>query len=90
MSAAGETIRMRYNHIRQFAWLEFHEGIWHLITDLKAKTGQAGRNWIDKQAALAELQQEGWIVADKYPNPLSKKLDLGIEPRVYGLMRTIH
>ncbi len=74
----------------QYAWLELHEGLWHLITDLKAKPSQASRNWPDKDVAMAELGEEGWRISDPYQNKLSKRLGLDQRLQGWGLIRTVH
>ena len=74
----------------QFAWLELYEGVWYLLTDLMAKPGQAGRKWPDLNAAISELTQDGWNVADSYQNEISKKLGLDQNIRGFGLIRIVH
>jgi hypothetical protein len=65
----------------QYAWLDFYGGIWHLITD---KPKERVRKWVNREAALAELREEGWTIEGPHPK----------RPRGrfygYGLMRTVH
>jgi hypothetical protein len=75
---------------RQFAWLEFNDGRWHLLADVREKPSPENRKWSDGDAALAELNDEGWIVSGSYPNELSDRLGLGNKFHGYGLMRTVH
>jgi|WetSurMetagenome_2_1015567.scaffolds.fasta_scaffold117438_3 hypothetical protein len=76
--------------MRQYAWLEIHKGIWYMVTDIASPSTSSGRMWIDKETAITELTEEGWIISGKYPNQLSRQLHLGNKYRGYGLMRTIH
>ena len=76
--------------MRQFAWLELYRGMWYLLTDVASETASASRKWIDKDAALTELEEEDWIISGPYPNQLSKKLNLGNKYKGYGQIRTIH
>ena len=76
--------------MRQYAWLELNDRIWYLITDIAADTLNASRAWIGRDAAIADLEEEGWIVVGQYPNQLSEKLRLGNKYRGYALTRTIH
>jgi hypothetical protein len=74
----------------QYAWLEFSEGRWYLLADVREKPSPESRNWPDTDSALAELNEEGWIISGYYPNELSERLNLGNTYQGYGLMRTIH
>jgi hypothetical protein len=74
----------------QYAWLEFNGGRWHLLTDVRKKPCLKNRNWPDTDAALTELEAEGWIIFGYYPNELSERLGLGNKCQGYGLRRTIH
>jgi hypothetical protein len=76
--------------MRQYAWLELNEGRWHLLTDVREKPCLENRNWPDTDAALTELEAEGWIISGYYPNERSERLGLGNKYQGYGLMRTIH
>jgi hypothetical protein len=74
----------------QLAWLEFNDGRWHLIADVRADPSPENRIWSNEDGALAELKEEGWIVSGCYPNELSDKLGLGDKFHGYGLMRTVY
>lgn len=88
----GETILLTDENsmMRQYAWPEFNEGRWHLLTDVCEKSCLENRNWPDTDAALTELEAEGLIISGYYPNELSERLGLGNTYQGYGLMRTIH
>ena len=74
----------------QWAWLELHEGTWHLLTGVKQHCVEASQKWADEDAALADLLEDGWKIAGVYPNELSDKLKLGRNPQGYSLIRTVH
>lgn len=74
----------------QYAWLELYRGKWYLVTGVKDEPVQAGRNWIDKEKAFAELSDEGWKITGPYPNGISIKLDLRKQFYGYSLIRTVH
>jgi hypothetical protein len=76
--------------MREYAWLELYKGMWHLITDLRAKPGMSGRNWPNVDAAIAELGEEGWKVSESYQNRLAEKLDLTKKVQGFALKRTIN
>ncbi len=50
--------------MNRYAWLEFNEGTWHLLTD---NPGNPSRRWADKTAALSELAKEGWNISGPFP-----------------------
>ena len=60
--------------MHQYAWLELHEGMWHLLTDVRSKHNEVSRKWVDKDIAITELMQEGWTITGPYRNWLSIKL----------------
>jgi len=39
------------------------QGMWYLLTDIKAECAKASRKWDDKHSALKELGEEGWKVS---------------------------
>ncbi len=56
--------------MQTYAWLEFHQGAWHLLTHLFADPEYATRSWSDGKEALQELAAEGWILLRPYQNAL--------------------
>jgi hypothetical protein len=72
--------------MHQFAWLELFGGNWLLLND---NSKYPARSWVDKYAALAELEEEGWTIA----GPFRKRLSM-TKPRHrscgYAMMRTVH
>jgi hypothetical protein len=76
--------------LHRYAWLEHENGRWHFLTSLFADPAESTRRWSDKQQALAELINEGWVVVRSYPEPLSTKRRSENRLYGYGLMRTIH
>ena len=74
----------------QWAWLEFHEGNWHLLTDVTHDHSQASHKWSDENTALDELAAEGWKIAGEYPNRVSDMLGIRQVCQGYGLIRTVH
>jgi hypothetical protein len=74
----------------QYPWLEFNEGRWRLISDVRVMPTPENRKWSDKDAVLAELYEEGWVITGPYPNEFSDKLGLENKFHGYELMRTIH
>jgi hypothetical protein len=73
--------------MRQYAWLDFYRGKWHLLT---GEHTDPVRIWVEKQAALSALAEEGCEISGPYPKrfPIKKK------PRErfygYGSMRVVH
>jgi hypothetical protein len=53
--------------MHQYAWLELHEGMWHLLTDVRSKHNEVSRKWVDKDIAITELIQDGWSITGPYP-----------------------
>ncbi len=51
----------------RYAWLEFHEGRWLLLTDNENEPAGAARMWTDEGTALAALADEEWAVSGPYP-----------------------
>lgn len=49
----------------QYAWLDCDEGTWILMTNIP---NDSVRQWIDKDLALKELRDEGWIISGPYPD----------------------
>jgi len=66
----------------QFAWLDHYGERWLL---LNGNLRYPARSWTDKNAALAELRQEGWTM-----KPLVKRRSLKSRIFGYAMMRTVH
>ena len=75
--------------MQRYAWLEFHDSMWHLLADLSADPGESARRWVDRQDALYELMSEGWTMISKHPSGLTSR-ETGEEVYVYGLGRMAH
>ena len=76
--------------MRQFSWLELHEGKWHLITKIGNGPSVCDRSWSDRDSAILELSFEGWEISYTYRNPIFKMRDLNQRIQRYSLRRTIH
>lgn len=74
----------------RYAWLEFHRGIWLLLTDEEKVPATGDRKWMDKDAALSDLAAEGWMISGPFPR--RQKVRNDSRRRFYGfaLIRTIH
>jgi hypothetical protein len=80
----GVEVPMRY------AWLEFHRGLWLLLTDDEKVPAKAARGWMDKETALAELTGEGWTISGPYPKRQRTYADSKQGFYGFPLTRTIH
>ncbi len=73
--------------MRQYAWLEFHGGCWHLVT---GKTHDHDRKWANRHLALLELTAEGWVVDGLHGKQPTIEHDSNRHFYGYGLKRTVH
>jgi hypothetical protein len=48
----------------QYSWLDFAFGVWDIVTE---NDHDPVRHWMDKQTALVELREEGWILIGPSP-----------------------
>jgi hypothetical protein len=71
--------------MHQFAWLERFEGTWLLLNHNEK---YPARTWMDKNAAIAELSEEGWTIKPLRKRALLK--DSGKKICGYAMMRKIH
>jgi hypothetical protein len=69
--------------MHQYAWLDFYRGKWHLVT---GKQTDPVWIWIDRQAALDTLVEEGWEVSGPYPKRFPVKTKA--RERLYGYAAT--
>jgi hypothetical protein len=72
--------------MRQYAWLDFHGGCWHLVTKNRR---DRDRKWTNRESALSDLSAEGWVIG----GPQGKQLtmhDADWHSYGYRLSRTIH
>jgi hypothetical protein len=76
--------------MRQYAWLEMDRGMWCLLTDEEENPDEPLRKWADKNAAFAELEDEGWTITGPYPKQDESRQNPRQQFHGYGLMRTIH
>jgi hypothetical protein len=75
---------------RQHAWLELDNGRWHLLTNVRSNPDESCRTWTDRDDALEQLRQEGWILVGSYPNQLSDRLGISAVSHRFGLVRSVH
>jgi hypothetical protein len=72
--------------MRQFAWLDLFGGKWLF---LNGNLKYPARSWTDENVALAELQEEGWLIVGQRRRRRSMN-----NPRQrsygYAMTRTIH
>jgi hypothetical protein len=73
--------------MRQYAWLDFHGGRWHLIT---SNAHDLDRKWTDRHLALSDLTSEGWVIDGPHGKQPTMKHDANRHFYGYGLMRTVH
>lgn len=73
--------------MRQYAWLDFHGGCWHLIT---GNAHDLDRKWMDRHLALSDLTSEGWVIDGPHGKQPTMKHDANQHFYGYGLMRTVH
>jgi hypothetical protein len=76
--------------IMRYAWLEFHRGIWLLLTDDKSEPVEAAQRWIDEGMALSELSAEGWMISGPFPKRREVAFDSSRKFYGLALTRTIH
>jgi len=72
--------------MRQYAWLDYHGGCWHLNT---GDSRDHERKWAKRNAALSDLLAEGWVI-DETRGDQSAIHDAGCHGHRFGLRRTIH
>ncbi len=73
--------------MRQYAWLDFHGGCWHLVT---GNSHDCDRKWADRQSALSDLTWEGWVIDGPYGKQPTMRHEANRHFYGYGLRRTIH
>jgi hypothetical protein len=73
--------------MRQYAWLDFHGGCWHLVT---SNARDRDRMRTDRDLALSDLAAEGWIIDGPQGKQPTIKHDADRPFYGYGLRRTIH
>jgi hypothetical protein len=70
----------------EFAWLDLFGGRWLLLNgDLQ----YPARSWADEDAALAQLEEEGWIITGPHRKQLSM-IKQRRRSRGYAMTRTVH
>jgi hypothetical protein len=72
--------------MRQYAWLDFHGGFWHLLTD---KTHDRDRKWTNRDLALSDLTAEGWIIDGPHGKEPTMKHDANRHFYGYAFRRTV-
>lgn len=70
----------------QFGWLDLFGERWLLLT---GNFSYPVRSWVDRKAALAELQEEGWTIAG-HPSKRRVSKDTVESTPGYVMVRTIH
>jgi len=73
--------------MRQLAWLDFHGGLWHLVT---SNVHDVDRKWTNRELALADLISEGWIIDGPHGKQPTIKHDADRHFYGYALRRTVH
>jgi hypothetical protein len=73
--------------VRQYAWLNFHGGCWHLIS---AGAQSSDRKWTDRHSALSDLTAEGWVIDEPHGKQPVIKHEEDRHLYGYGLRRTVH
>jgi hypothetical protein len=73
--------------MRQYAWLDFHGGCWHLVT---SSAHDRDRKWANGDLALSDLASEGWIIDGPHGKQPTIKHDANRHFYGYGLRRTVH
>ena len=68
--------------MRQYAWLDFHGGIWLLLT---GNVRDPVQTWVGRDVALSQLKEEGWKITGPHPKRLSVKQVS--RQRIYGYAR---
>jgi hypothetical protein len=57
--------------LREYAWLDFAFGVWHLVTD---RENDEVRFWDDRESAHVELEEDGWVVDRAFSRAVSEGL----------------
>ncbi len=73
--------------MRQYAWLDFHGGCWYLVT---GNPDARDRKWANRDAALADLAEEGWVIDGPHGKEPTIKHDADRHFYGYALRRTVH
>ena len=73
--------------MRQYAWLDFHGGRWHLVT---ANAHDRDRMWKNRESALSDLTWEGWAIDGPHGKQPTIKHDSNRHFYGYGLRCTVH
>ena len=73
--------------MRQYAWLDFHGGYWHLVT---GNNDDPDRKWTNRDLALFDLTAEGWLIDGPHGKQSAMKHDANRHFYGYGLMCTVH
>ncbi len=71
----------------QYAWLEYEDGMWNLLTTLFEDPCDATRRWSDRRLAFADLKKEGWTIMRPYRRMLAVEQNFEKGPSGYGLIR---
>ena len=73
--------------MRQYGWLDFHGGCWHLVT---SNIQDPDRKWTSRDTAISDLTSEGWIIDGPHGKEPTIKHEADRHFYGYGLKRTIH
>jgi hypothetical protein len=73
--------------MREYAWLDFHGGCWHLVT---GNAGDPDRKWANRHSALSDLTAEGWVIDGPNGEEATTRHDANRHFYGYALKRTIH
>jgi hypothetical protein len=72
--------------IHQYAWLDFHGGFWHLLTN----NSRDHRKWTNRHQAFSDLIFEGWAISGNDGKEPTVNHDADRHLYGYGLIRTVH
>ena len=73
--------------MRQYVWLDFHGGCWHLIA---CNARGPDRKWANRDAALLDLAAEWWVIDESHGKlPIIKHV-ASRHSCGYGLRRKVH
>jgi hypothetical protein len=73
--------------MRQYAWLDYHGGFWHLTT---ANINDRDRKWVNRNFALSDLTAEGWVIDATHGTQPKVNHDTNRHLYGYELTRIVH
>jgi hypothetical protein len=73
--------------MRQYAWLDYHGGCWHLVI---GNANDRDRKWTNRDRDLSYLTWKGWIINGPHGKQPAMKHNANRHFYGYGLIRTVH